>query len=436
MSAPEKRTKLLIVAWGPSIHAERRIKCFADDESFDVRVVSNYPFEIPNARLVNLRSSERMHVGKLRMACRLSSALTHLFFNAYALRNAARILNVGHAMGSPIRSIKKIFSSFGGVKGVLREVARMAYDLRAIERAVEDFTPDVILLQTMMYPCYLALLLETKAKLAVTFWNGDVLWWAKRTGLERLVKKRITEYGIGRMDAITVNSKAAYDACLSYGKPKDMIHLIRYPAVDMTFFSPMSKVESRRRLGITSSKVVLAPRGLGGYLNSETIVRSAAKVIERAPDTLFLFLASDHSVEELEKHKALSRMLGIEGKFRWSGHVNWEDMPVYYSCADVMVSISSNDSLPNCMLESMACGTPVIMGDIPQLREWIGDGKNGLFVPVYDEDAISSAILKVFENKDGFADQLVRNSIEHVKKEADSVVNVRRVRELMHKLGE
>lgn len=42
-------------------------------------------------------------------------------------------------------------------------------------------------------------------------------------------------------------------------------------------------------------------------------------------------------------------------------------MPDYYACADVMVSISSHDSLPNCMLEAMACGIPVVMGDIPQI---------------------------------------------------------------------
>ena len=104
---------------------------------------------------------------------------------------------------------------------------------------------------------------------------------------------------------------------------------------------------------------------------------------------------------ELERHQLRTHNLDIEKNFRWDGQVPFDMMPIYYCAADVMVSIASNDSLPNCMLEAMACGIPVIMGDIPQIREWVNDGVNGFLVPPRDPIALSESILKVFENLEG-----------------------------------
>jgi glycosyltransferase involved in cell wall biosynthesis len=231
--------------------------------------------------------------------------------------------------------------------------------------------------------------------IVITFWNGDVTWWERSTGLERLFKKELVRYGVRRAEAITVNSRAAMVACAGYGAAEGKISLIRYPGVDRGRFRPSPKPGARRALGIGAGKVVLCPRGLGGYLNSDVIVESAAAVVERHPDALFLFLSGVGAGKVLERHKDRVRQLGLERNFRWEGQVEWERMPVYYNAADAMVSISSNDSLPNCMMEALACEVPVIMGDIPQIREWIADGRNGFLVPPRDPERLSGKILEV-----------------------------------------
>jgi hypothetical protein len=52
------RTRVLFLAWGYSIHAERRIRFFAQDPSFDVVVVSSHDYHFPDARNVILLGEE------------------------------------------------------------------------------------------------------------------------------------------------------------------------------------------------------------------------------------------------------------------------------------------------------------------------------------------------------------------------------------------
>ena len=71
-----------------------------------------------------------------------------------------------------------------------------------------------------------------------------------------------------------------------------------------------------------------------------------------------------------------------------------------YSAADVTVIPSMEDNFPNVMLESLACGTPVVgfrTGGIPDV---IRDGYNGYVVPQGDSVALGIGILKVLDGNE------------------------------------
>jgi glycosyltransferase involved in cell wall biosynthesis len=48
--------------------------------------------------------------------------------------------------------------------------------------------------------------------------------------------------------------------------------------------------------------------------------------------------------------------------------------------ADVGVSIPSSDGSPSSVWEALACGLPLVLSDLPQLREVVGDGGPARFV--------------------------------------------------------
>jgi glycosyltransferase involved in cell wall biosynthesis len=77
-----------------------------------------------------------------------------------------------------------------------------------------------------------------------------------------------------------------------------------------------------------------------------------------------------------------------------------EDLPELCASADLGVSIASTDATPASMVESMASGLPMIMGDAVTIGEWITQGEGGEVVGCRDEDALTEALLKLLRDPD------------------------------------
>jgi glycosyltransferase involved in cell wall biosynthesis len=56
------------------------------------------------------------------------------------------------------------------------------------------------------------------------------------------------------------------------------------------------------------------------------------------------------------------------------------------------VSVPLSDATSVAMLESMACGLPVLASDLPANHEWLGDNE-GLWVPVAGSESDAAAAL-------------------------------------------
>ena len=262
---PPARTRVLFVCWGYSLHAQRRVQLFIDDPRFEVAVVSTHDYRFADARFYPLRAARRAAGAPVPAARPVAAWLsTEARERLAQLRNLALL---------PL------------------ELWRSAQDLGTLRAAAREFRPHVVFLQTLQYPCYLAYLLPRRLPLMVTFWNGDVTYFARWTGLEMLAKKQLVRYGLQRVDFITVNSRTAQDACLSLGAPAGKIELVRYPAADVAMFARRDRGTARNRLGITAARVVLCPRGLGKFFNSDVIVEAMPAVLARFPDTLFVFVS-------------------------------------------------------------------------------------------------------------------------------------------------
>ena len=64
------------------------------------------------------------------------------------------------------------------------------------------------------------------------------------------------------------------------------------------------------------------------------------------------------------------------------GFIAPQDLPRYYSAADVFAAPSLADNLPYTVLEAMGCETPVVASRVGGIPEEVEDGKTGkLFSP-------------------------------------------------------
>jgi glycosyltransferase involved in cell wall biosynthesis len=70
-----------------------------------------------------------------------------------------------------------------------------------------------------------------------------------------------------------------------------------------------------------------------------------------------------------------------------------------YSAADLLAFPSLHDNLPNTVIESMACGTPVVAYDVGGVPDLVRPGVTGLLVPLGDVRALGAAIAQLLADE-------------------------------------
>jgi glycosyltransferase involved in cell wall biosynthesis len=101
------------------------------------------------------------------------------------------------------------------------------------------------------------------------------------------------------------------------------------------------------------------------------------------------------------------------------GSINDERlMALLYSAADAFILPSREDNLPNVMLESIACGTPVIAFRTGGIPEAITSGFNGILANEISVDALTETIKRFIENEFHFNSAEIRkHAVEHFSPE-------------------
>jgi glycosyltransferase involved in cell wall biosynthesis len=77
------------------------------------------------------------------------------------------------------------------------------------------------------------------------------------------------------------------------------------------------------------------------------------------------------------------------------------ELPAYYAAADAMVLASSREGWANVLLESMACGTPVVASDIPGNPEVVQAREAGLIVRANTAEGIAAAVRDLLADPPG-----------------------------------
>jgi len=116
--------------------------------------------------------------------------------------------------------------------------------------------------------------------------------------------------------------------------------------------------------------------------------------IQSRKDVKLIILGEGEKRKELEK---LIKDLGLQKDVDMPGFV---DNPyAYLAQADVFVLSSKFEGFGNVLVESMACGIPIVSTDCPSSpAEILENGKYGKLVPVDDVEALAKAIVETLDN--------------------------------------
>lgn len=95
---------------------------------------------------------------------------------------------------------------------------------------------------------------------------------------------------------------------------------------------------------------------------------------------------------ELPRLQALARELKVEERVRFLGAVPQPELPRYYGAADALVLASSREGWANVLLESMACGTPVVASRVWGTPEVVAAPAAGVLMRERSRQGVADAV--------------------------------------------
>ncbi len=164
-----------------------------------------------------------------------------------------------------------------------------------------------------------------------------------------------------------------------YGVPSARVSVVPC-GVNAELFQPFDRFEARRRLGLSAQDdIILSVGRIEPLKGLDRLIEAVAMI--RRPNLKLLILGGDeHSEPEVARLRVLAGELGVADRVTFPGTVKQDVLPLYYSAASVTAVASYYESFCLVILESLACGTPVVSTDVGVAPMAIRDGVNGSVV--------------------------------------------------------
>ena len=216
---------------------------------------------------------------------------------------------------------------------------------------------------------------------------------------------RIERFMLPRADRfIVVTERLKQTLQTDYGVPESKIVVIPNGA-NTELFKPMPSDRAKAELNLNNSHDYVCFVGsLWRAQGVEYLIKSSPLILEELPNTKFLIVGDGQLKAELIN---LAENIGVLDKFIFTGMVPYKQVPLYVNACDVCISPQARDFRnertgvsPLKLCEYMACGKPVVVGDLEGNRDLILESNAGYVVQAEDPAQLSSAIIKLLKDKE------------------------------------
>ncbi len=150
-----------------------------------------------------------------------------------------------------------------------------------------------------------------------------------------------------------------------------------------------------KKLGYADEKVILYVGRLVYYKGLDYLLEALKQV-----DAQLVLVGKGDERTRLERK---TRELGIANQVHFAGYVPDEELPLYYSVADIFVlpSISPAEAFGIVQVEAMSYGLPVVNTNLPTGVPFVSQhNQTGLTVPPEDAEQLASSINMLIERKE------------------------------------
>lgn len=145
---------------------------------------------------------------------------------------------------------------------------------------------------------------------------------------------------------------------------------------------------------VSCRTLVMQVAGFRDAKNQDAVIRALALL----PESVHAVFVGDGARREICER--LAEKLGLRSRAHFLGVR--ADVPALLNAADIVVMSSHWEGFGLAAVEGMAAGKPVVASDVPGLAEVVGGA--GILFPQGDEKALASAILRLAEDENLYAE--------------------------------
>lgn len=244
------------------------------------------------------------------------------------------------------------------------------------KRLIKTHKFDIISVQDQYYLAFLGLILAKKYQIALEL---QIHGFEKFSGLRKL----IANFVIKRADGVRVVSQRLRKKLISEFKVDS-----KKITVVPIFFKPTANnchqpKNKNRFVFLTVSRLVPVK-------NIEMQIRAMQEIVKKNYN-IELWIAGDGPLRENYKLQNNVKLLGwIDDK---------EELDKIYAQADCFLLTSNSEGWGMAVVDAASHGLPIIMTDVGLAGELIYDDESGLIIPVGDQKALETAMIKILEDE-------------------------------------
>lgn len=159
--------------------------------------------------------------------------------------------------------------------------------------------------------------------------------------------------------------------------------------IDQHVFYPHSK--SR----VSEHPHIIVTRNLEGIYDVATAIRGFSIVHESYPDATMSVAGTG---PELSMLTALAQSLGIAAQVKFVGRLSPSEIAELYRSADIMVNTSIVDNSPNSIIESLACGTPVVSSNVGGIPKMVNHDHDAILIAPEQPELVAEGIIRLLKD--------------------------------------
>ena len=300
-----------------------------------------------------------------------------------------------------IAALEEIGITYHGATGNfhIKKFWETLRDLRFIRSVLKREKFDVLHCHFLTANCWYTALSGFHPYVITIMGGGDVTGpgWKPDGNTQ---SRYLTPYALRNADYITSWSHFMADVVRPFidGTPIEVVH----GGIHLERFTPGPKREDLlEKWSIpVDAPVVFSPRLMRPLSNILEIAKAAHMISAAIPNTHYV-VAFPTSVIDTDYGKSVQEAFAAgvaKDNVRFVSEISHTEIADYFRLADVTVSVPITDGTPMTVLESMACGTPAVIGNLPDYDvQYFEDGKTVVMVDVNDPRSIADGVMRILK---------------------------------------